>query len=164
MTVKKSKTQSIKVQAKKKARPGKKAVPRRSDEAAQRSRAFGKAILLAKPYMLSPQRLEQLVLEAARKTARLPRQPFRESWAYLHVMLRLLRAYGRGEYDRVSTDALLSLVAAVAYLVDPFDFIPDDIPLFGFLDDATVLEFAIQKTRRTLDDFMVWELARLLAR
>lgn len=55
------------------------------------------------------------------------------------------------------------MVAAVAYLVDPIDFIPDEIPFLGFLDDATVLEFAMEKTRQTLDDFMAWEVARLLA-
>ena len=155
-SVKRSKAKSAKARATKKARP--------RGGAALRSRAFGKAILQAKPYTLNPQRLELLVQQAARKTARLPRQPFRESWAYLHAMLRLLRAYGRGEYNKVSPRALLSLVAAVAYLVDPVDFIPDEIPFLGYLDDATILEFAIQKTRKTLDDFMAWELARLLTR
>jgi len=56
------------------------------------------------------------------------------------------------------------MVAAVAYLVDPIDFIPDEVPFLGFLDDATVLEFAMQKTRKTLDDFMSWEVTKLLAR
>ena len=128
------------------------------------SKAFAKAVLRAKPYALNPERLEQLLRLAAKKTAVLPRKPFRESWAYLHAMLRLLRAYARGEYSNVSASALLSIVAAVAYLVDPADFIPDEIPLIGFLDDATILEFAMQKTRATLDDFMAWELARLFVR
>jgi uncharacterized membrane protein YkvA (DUF1232 family) len=129
-----------------------------------RSRAFGKAILNAKPYLLSPQRLEELIRQAAKQSAALPREPFRESWAYFHAMLRLLNAYQNGSYDKVPAKALLSIVAAVAYLVDPIDFIPDEIPFLGFLDDATVLEFAMQKTRRTLDDFMAWELKKLLAR
>lgn len=131
---------------------------------AVRSRAFGKAILNAKPYLLSPQLLEKLVRQAAKKSAALPRAPFRESWAYFHAMLRLLHAHQSGAYNRVPPGALLSMVAAVAYLVDPIDFIPDEIPFLGFLDDATVLEFAMQKTRKTLDDFMSWEVATLLAR
>ena len=129
-----------------------------------RSRAFGKAILQARPYLLNPERLEQLVRQAAQKTATLPPKPFRESWAYLHAMLRLLRAYQRGQYSQVSANALLSIVAAIAYLVDPVDFIPDEIPFLGFLDDATILEFAMNKTRQTLDDFMAWEVAGLFAR
>jgi uncharacterized membrane protein YkvA (DUF1232 family) len=126
-----------------------------------RSRAFANAILNAKPYLLSPERLEELVRQAVRKTASLPKQPFRESWAYFHTMLRLLEAYQRGQYTAVPSRALLSIVAAVAYLVDPIDFIPDEIPHIGFLDDATVLEFAMNKTRPILDEFMAWELTRL---
>jgi uncharacterized membrane protein YkvA (DUF1232 family) len=162
--VKRSKAKPTKVRAKKKTGATGRASSRASGTAAVRSKAFGQAILRARPYTLNPERLEVLVRQAARKAASLPRQPFRESWAYLHAMLRLLRAYSRGDYTKVPASALLSIVAAVAYLIDPFDFIPDDIPFFGFLDDATILEFAIQKTRTTLDDFMAWELARLLAR
>jgi uncharacterized membrane protein YkvA (DUF1232 family) len=127
-----------------------------------RSRAFAKAILHARPYTLSPERLEKLLREAGRTVGRLPRQPFQESWAYLHAMLRLLHAFRLGEYRAVQPKALLSIVAAVAYLVDPNDFIPDEVPFLGFLDDATIIEFAAQKTRSTLDDFMAWEVRRLL--
>lgn len=127
-----------------------------------RSRAFARAILRARPYTLNPERLEKLLEEASRMVARLPRQPFRDSWAYLHAMLRLLRAFQNGDYQAVSANALLSIVAAIAYLVDPDDFIPDEVPFLGFLDDATIVEFAIQKTRPALDEFMTWELRRSL--
>lgn len=144
---------------------GKGATPNKSGrfrENTVRSRAFARAILQARPYTLSPERLEKLLKEASRTVARLPRQPFQESWAYLHAMLRLLHAFQLGEYRAVSPNALLSIVAAVAYLVDPNDFIPDTVPFLGFLDDATIIEFAIQKTRSALDQFMAWELRRLL--
>src|SRR5438270_13046531 len=58
-------------------------------------------------------------------------------------MLRLLRAYFRGEYRNVSQDALLTILAAVSYLGDPSDLIPDEIPFLGLLDDATVIGFAV---------------------
>ena len=51
------------------------------------------------------------------------------------------------------------IVAALNYLVDPFDLIPDKTPFLGFVDDATVVEFVADKTRQTLDDFMIWETA-----
>jgi uncharacterized membrane protein YkvA (DUF1232 family) len=72
-------------------------------------------------------------------------------------MLRLVRVYERGEYQQVSNDALMWIVAGLNYLVDPFDLIPDKIPFLGFVDDATVVEFVADKTRQTLDDFMIWE-------
>ena len=69
-------------------------------------------------------------------------------------MLRLVRAHHRGEYDQVPSNALLWIVAALNYLIDPFDLIPDATPVLGFVDDATVIEFVTDKTRQTLDDFM----------
>jgi uncharacterized membrane protein YkvA (DUF1232 family) len=72
-------------------------------------------------------------------------------------MLRLVRAHQRGEYDQVPSDALLWIVAALNYLVDPFDLIPDKTPFLGFVDDATVIEFVTDKNRQSLDDFMIWE-------
>jgi uncharacterized membrane protein YkvA (DUF1232 family) len=74
-------------------------------------------------------------------------------------MLRLVRAYERGEYHQVSNDVLMWIVAALNYLVDPFDLIPDETPFLGFVDDATVIEFVAAKTRQSLDDFMTWETA-----
>jgi uncharacterized membrane protein YkvA (DUF1232 family) len=129
---------------------------------AVQSRAFARAILRARPYTLSPDRLDKLLKEATRTVGRLPRQPFQESWAYLHAMLRLLRAFQLGQYRDIPSNALLSIVAAVAYLVDPFDLIPDEVPFLGFLDDATIIEFAARKTRGMLDEFMAWELRRLM--
>ena len=74
-------------------------------------------------------------------------------------MLRLVRAHHRGEYDQIPDNALLWIVAALNYLIDPFDLIPDATPVLGFVDDATVIEFVTDKTRQTLDDFMMWETA-----
>ena len=74
-------------------------------------------------------------------------------------MLRLIRAYHRGEYDQVSDDALVWIIAALNYLVDPFDLIPDKTPFLGLVDDAHVVELVTDKTRRTLDAFMTWETA-----
>jgi uncharacterized membrane protein YkvA (DUF1232 family) len=75
-------------------------------------------------------------------------------------MLRLIRAYYRGEYRMVERSSLLSIIAAISYFVDPFDLMPDEIPFLGFLDDATVIAFAVERTRQTLDDFMTWETAK----
>lgn len=105
--------------------------------------------------------LRKLFEEASQKAALIPKEPFKESWAYLQTMLRLIRAYFRGEYRDVSQDALIHIVAAVSYLIDPFDLIPDEIPFLGFLDDATVVSFAVARTRHVLDDFMIWETTAL---
>jgi serine/threonine protein kinase len=124
---------------------------------ALRSDAFARALTDAKACVSDPDSLQALFHKAARKAASVSRKPFKENWAYLQTMLRLIRAYYRGEYRQVSDDALLWIIAALKYLVDPFDLIPDKTPFLGFVDDANVVELVKDKTRRTLDDFMKWE-------
>lgn len=72
-------------------------------------------------------------------------------------MLRLIRAYHRGDYRSIRIANLVLIIGAVMYVLDPWDLIPDWIPGLGFVDDATILAFAVQKTRDTLDDFKAWE-------
>jgi uncharacterized membrane protein YkvA (DUF1232 family)/tRNA A-37 threonylcarbamoyl transferase component Bud32 len=124
---------------------------------ALRSDAFARALTDAKACAGDPESLQALFDKAARKAAAVSRKPFKENWAYLQTMLRLIRAYYRGEYRQVSDDALQWIIAALMYLVDPFDLIPDKTPFLGFVDDANVVEIVKDKTRRTLDDFMKWE-------
>ena len=124
---------------------------------ALRSEAFARALSEAKLRLVGSGGLRSLFDEAAREAATLPRERFKGNWPYLQTMLRLLRAYERGEYRPVSDDDLLWIVAALNYLVDPFDLIPDSTPFLGFVDDAIVVGFVVDKTRQTLDDFMVWE-------
>src|SRR5215468_1287343 len=153
------KTPKTKSRSERKARPAARSseqdVPYRKP--ALRSDAFARALIDAKACLNDPETLLALFNEAAKKAAAVPKEPFKEYWAYLQTMLRLIRAHQRGEYDQIPDNALLWIVAALNYLIDPFDLIPDATPVLGFVDDATVIEFVADKTRQTLDDFMMWE-------
>jgi len=127
------------------------------EKAAIRSDAFAKAILEAKSYTADPDTLSALFKEASVKAAAIPKTALNELGPYLQTMLRLVRAYAGGEYNKITGDALLTIVAAISYLVDPFDLIPDEIPFLGYVDDVTVIGFAVSRTKDALDDFMVWE-------
>src|SRR5215470_7493382 len=124
---------------------------------ALRSEAFARALIDAKACLNDSDTLIALFNEAAKKAAAVPREPFKEYWPYLQTMLRLVRAHHHGDYDEIPGNALLWIVAALNYLIDPFDLIPDATPVLGYVDDATVVEFVTDKTRPTLDAFMVWE-------
>jgi len=126
-------------------------------KATLRSEAFARALSEAKMRVVGSGALRSLFEKAAKAAASLPKHRFKANWPYLQTMLRLVRAYERGEYKQVSNDDLTWIVAALNYLVDPFDLIPDKTPFLGFVDDATVVGFVADKTRQTLDDFMIWE-------
>jgi len=127
---------------------------------ALRSEAFARALTEAKSCVEDRDRLRTLFNEAAKKAAACPKDSFKEYWPYLQTMLRLVRAHHRAEYDQTAHDSLLWIVAALNYLIDPFDLIPDKTPFLGFIDDAAVVEFVVDRTRQTLDDFMAWETTR----
>ena len=88
----------------------------------------------------------------------IPRERFKDLWAYFLAMLRLIRAYSRREYRNVPLQSLVMIIGAIIYILNPFDLIPDWIAGLGFADDAVVLAFAVRQTRQTLDDFMTWEI------
>jgi uncharacterized membrane protein YkvA (DUF1232 family) len=122
-----------------------------------RSEAFARALSEAKLRVVGSGGLRSLFEEAAKKCASLPRQRFKENWLYLQTMLRLVSACEQGQYKQLSNDDLLWIVTALSYLIDPFDLIPDGTPFLGFVDDAIVVEFVLDKTRQALDEFMIWE-------
>jgi uncharacterized membrane protein YkvA (DUF1232 family) len=123
----------------------------------RRNRVFAAVLDRAKWFAKNPKALRDLFQEALRKTKSIPKAPFADMWAHLQAMLRLIRAYYRGEYRNVRFANLVLIIGAIIYVLDPWDLIPDWIPGIGYLDDATVLAFAIQKTRQTLNDFIAWE-------
>ena len=123
----------------------------------KRNRAFANALARARSYAKDPKALRVLFEEAVRKTGSIPKAPFANLWSYFQSMLRLIRAYYRGDYRDVRIANLVVIIGAIIYVLDPWDLIPDWIPVLGFVDDATVLAFAVQKTRETLDDFTAWE-------
>ena len=120
---------------------------------------FAKAVTSAKAYIGNPTRLQSLFEEASKQAASMPKEPFQETWPYFQAMLRLIRAYSQGNYRDVPESTLVVIIAAIIYVVNPLDVIPDALPALGFLDDATVLALAVRRSRQTLDDFMAWETA-----
>jgi uncharacterized membrane protein YkvA (DUF1232 family) len=122
---------------------------------------FAQAVKSAKSYVGKPRRLQSLFQEAAKQAASMPKEPFAETWPYFQAMLRLIRDYSEGKYREVPESTLVVIIAAIIYVVNPLDVIPDALPALGFLDDATVLALAVRRSRQTLDDFMAWETATL---
>jgi len=71
---------------------------------------------------------------------------------YLRLVVRLLRD------SRVSRSDKLVLAAAVAYVMAPFDLIPDVIPILGRLDDLVFVALAIDRLVKRAGRDVVYEL------
>jgi uncharacterized membrane protein YkvA (DUF1232 family) len=98
-------------------------------------------------------RLTASVFEKARQH----RNELQGVWVDLQALLRLVRAWARGEYRKVPWRSVAVAVGALLYVLDPLDAIPDWIPGIGFLDDATMVALLVGSIRGDLRRFLSWE-------
>ena len=77
-------------------------------------------------------------------------------WKDLKTFIDLLCAWSRSDYRDVSKDSIVIIAAAVLYFVVPFDLVFDGVPGLGYLDDATVLAYAIGCVRDEIEAFRRW--------
>ncbi len=76
--------------------------------------------------------------------------------AQMATIIRLVRAYAKGEYREISNRNLLFSVAGLIYLVSPLDFIPDFL-LGGWADDVAILMWVYANCRAEMEAFLDWE-------
>src|SRR5438034_3844807 len=72
---------------------------------------FARAVRSAKAYADDPLQLRGLFEDAAEAATSLPTDSFGDIWPYFQTMLRLIRAYYRGEYHEVTESTLVILIA-----------------------------------------------------
>jgi uncharacterized membrane protein YkvA (DUF1232 family) len=73
------------------------------------------------------------------------------------VLLSLLQDYSSGKYRNISTATLTLVTFAVAYVVLPFDCVPDFLPVLGFGDDLAFLAAVLCKVHGELDTYNKWK-------
>ncbi len=81
-------------------------------------------------------------------------------WSDLPLLVRLLKAWKGGSYRGLSVRTIVSLAAALLYVVSPMDLLPDFIPGIGLIDDAAVLALLLHSIAQDLAVFRVWEQSR----
>ncbi len=73
------------------------------------------------------------------------------------ALVRLAREALAGRYRALPKRALVACLAAVVYLVNPLDLVPDVLPALGWIDDGVVIAWVVSQIRRDLDAFLAWE-------
>ena len=68
------------------------------------------------------------------------------------LLFRMLKDAWKKEYE-LPWKTIASIVAALLYFVNPFDLIPDFIPIAGFLDDAGVVFICISFIKEDLQSY-----------
>jgi uncharacterized membrane protein YkvA (DUF1232 family) len=73
--------------------------------------------------------------------------------------LEYISAASKGKY-KASTEVVVTIVAAILYLLWVMDLIPDFIPVAGYLDDIAVISTAASMCARDLERFSKWKKKR----
>lgn len=110
----------------------------------------------ARVYAEDKKKTEHLLNEAARK-ARREKGLVGKFVEDLGALLRLLRAWVKGQYTIVPWKTIILALVAVIYFVNPFDLVPDFVPLVGYVDDAGVIGFVLRSIGKDLRKFQEWE-------
>ena len=72
------------------------------------------------------------------------------------LMLNMIRSYISKEYSVVSPKVIITLIAAIIYMVKDQDLIPDDTPVLGHVDDLAILAAAFMVTDPELTAYSQW--------
>ncbi len=57
------------------------------------------------------------------------------------------------EWDLASQERR-KVTAALAYFTDPYDLIPDNVPVLGYIDDAIMIELVVSELKHEIDSFL----------
>lgn len=75
-------------------------------------------------------------------------------------MFSLIKDYWKGNYREVPWKIIAAAAGALLYVLIPFDFIPDFIPVAGYLDDAGVIAACLNLVNDDLIAYEKWKLLR----
>ena len=73
------------------------------------------------------------------------------------IMLSLIKDYWRKDYTAIPWYAVSAIVFSLLYVLNPLDLAPDYIPFLGYMDDVTVLSFAVTLVRKDLTAYEDWK-------
>ena len=109
----------------------------------------------AKAFIDDDERTENLLRDFEEKLKLIPKIGNRA--ADIAVMISMIRAYVKKQYTEVPVGTILLAVAALIYVVNPWDLIPDYIIGVGLLDDAAVLAAVLQAIHMDLQKYKQWQ-------
>lgn len=103
-------------------------------------------------------KMDQLLNQVEDKLETVPKAG--EYLASVPRMISLLKDHVQKDYAETPTKSLVLMVAALLYLVNPKDIIPDSLLGVGLIDDAAVMAACIALTKKDLAAYDAWKDAK----
>jgi uncharacterized membrane protein YkvA (DUF1232 family) len=73
------------------------------------------------------------------------------------LLLSLVKDYWTGTYRRIPFMAIAAIVFTLLYVLNPWDFLPDFLPVIGQLDDAAVVTICLVLVEQELHTYKAWK-------
>ena len=91
------------------------------------------------------------------KSVRIGDESLESLFGLVNTFIRMLSAHLKGTFQETPWRTLALVVAGLLYFVNPFDLVPDFIPVAGLLDDLTFLLLVLKSIRKDVNLFQEWE-------
>ena len=71
-------------------------------------------------------------------------------------VVRMVQGWFSGRYRVMPWRSVITLLLVALYAINPFDFIPDWLPVIGVIDDAAMVSFLVRSLRKDIGKFREW--------
>ncbi len=78
------------------------------------------------------------------------------------LLTALVRDWRTGKYRQALYGTIAAVVFALIYVFNPFDIVPDVLPIIGAVDDATVIGACLMLIERDLNKYRTWRESQLM--
>lgn len=75
----------------------------------------------------------------------------------LTLSFQMIKDYKSKAYINIPWKTITLIVVAILYFVNPFDIIPDFLPLVGYTDDAIAFAAIFKSAQSDLMDYCIWK-------
>lgn len=81
----------------------------------------------------------------------------RQFTSEVKLFLAMIQDYLNGSYTQIPLKSILAIAAALIYVLNPFDVIPDFIFGLGFVDDLTVFGYCLKLIGKDVEAYKEWK-------
>ena len=85
------------------------------------------------------------------------RGPLKRFIADAKMLTALVKDWRTGNYRQVFYGTIAAVVFALIYVFNPFDIVPDVLPIIGAVDDAAVVGACLMLIERDLNKYRAWK-------